>query len=71
MIKEIAKKLLPLVNVKRNVDALDAYVEYRTHEMYKLMEQAEDTKTMFMAQGAIHELRRINTLREEAQAKAE
>ena len=59
MIKEIAKKLLPLVNVKRNVDALDAYVEYRTHEMYKRMEQAEDTKTMFMAQGAIHELRRI------------
>lgn len=71
MIKEIAKKLIPLVSVKRNVDALDAYVEYRTHEMYKRMEQAEDTKTMFMAQGAIHELRRINTLREEAQAKAE
>ena len=71
MIKEIAKKLLPLVNVKRNVDGFDAYVEYRTHEMYKRMEQAEDTKTMFMAQGAIHELRRINTLREEAQAKAE
>jgi hypothetical protein len=71
MIREIAKKLLPLVGVKRNVDALNAYVEYRTHEMHKVLEQAEDTKTMFMAQGAIHELRRINTLREEAQARGE
>ena len=71
MTPEIAKKLLPLVNTKRNVDLLELYVEARISESHKLMEQSDDLRVIQMAQGAIKELRRFNTLRDEVTKKAE
>lgn len=71
MTPEIAKKLLPLVNTKRNVDLLELYVESRISEAHKLMEQSEDLRVIQMAQGAIKELRRFKTLRDEVTQKAE
>jgi|TARA_Y100001937_G_C7035858_1_gene292310 hypothetical protein len=68
---EIAKKLLPLVNTKRNVDLLELYVEARISESHKLMEQSDDLRVIQMAQGAIKELRRFKTLRDEVTKKAE
>ena len=71
MTPEIAKKLLPLVNTKRNVDLLELYVEARILESHKLMEQSDDLRVIQMAQGAIKELRRFKTLRDEVTKKAE
>lgn len=70
MTPDIAKKLLPLVNVKRNLDALEMYMESRITDMHRNMEQGEDMKAMYQAQGAIKELRRLRTLRDEVIAKA-
>ena len=70
MTPEIAKKLLPLVNVKRNLDALEMYMESRITDMHRNMEQGEDMKAMYQAQGAIKELRRLRTLRDEVISKA-
>ena len=71
MITEVAKKLLPLVSVKKNADILEAYMEYRVAELHKLLEQHEDTYNINKAQGAIQEIRRLKTLRDEVIAKAE
>ena len=71
MTPEIAKKLLPLENTKRNVDLLELYVEARISESHKLMEQSDDLRVIQMAQGAIKELRRFKTLRDEVTKKAE
>ena len=70
MTPEIAKKLLPLVNVKRNLDALEIYMESRITDMHRNMEQGDDMKAMYQAQGAIQELRRLRTLRDEVISKA-
>ena len=70
MTPEIAKKLLPLVNVKRNLDALEMYMESRITDMHRNMEQGEDMKAIYQAQGALKELRRLRTLRDEVISKA-
>lgn len=71
MTPEIAKKLLPLVNVKRTVDLMELYVDMRIAEAHKLMEQSDDLRVIQMAQGAIKELRRFKTLRDEVTKRAE
>jgi|TARA_R100000541_G_scaffold48577_2_gene55652 hypothetical protein len=71
VITDVAKQLLPLVNVKKNTDALDVYMEYRVAELHKLLEQHEDIYNINKAQGAIQEIRRLKTLRDEVIAKAE
>jgi|TARA_R100000773_G_C4185359_1_gene93378 hypothetical protein len=68
---EIAKKLLPLVNVKRTVDLMELYADTRIAEAHKLMEQSDDLRVIQMAQGAIKELRRFKTLRDEVTKRAE
>jgi len=70
MTPEIAKKLLPLVNVKQNLDALEMYMESRITAMHRNMEQGDDMKAMYQAQGAIQELRRLRTLRDEVISRA-
>ncbi len=71
MTPEIAKKLLPLVNVKRTVDLMELYADTRIAEAHKLMEQSDDLRVIQMAQGAIKELRRFKTLRDEVTKRAE
>lgn len=71
MTPEIAKKLLPLVNVKRTVDLMELYADMRIAEAHKLMEQSDDLRVIQMAQGAIKELRRFKTLRDEVTKRAE
>ena len=71
MTPEIAKKLLPLVNVKRTVDLMEVYADARIAEAHKIMEQSDDLRVIQMAQGAIKELRRFKTLREEVTKRAE
>tara|TARA_R110002126_G_scaffold50240_2_gene138718 strand:- start:1193 stop:1411 length:219 start_codon:yes stop_codon:yes gene_type:complete len=71
MIKELAKQMLPLVNTKKNTDILELYMNYRVNELHKLLEQHEDMYNINKAQGAIQEIRRLKTLRDEVLAKAE
>jgi hypothetical protein len=67
---EVAKKLLPLVNTKKNTDALELYMEERIKDAFKVLEQSTDVVVIHMAQGAIRELRRLKSLRSEVVAKA-
>ena len=71
MTPEIAKKLLPLVNTKRTVDLMEVYADARIAEAHKIMEQSDDLRVIQMAQGAIKELRRFKTLRDEVTKRAE
>lgn len=71
MTPEIAKKLLPLVNTKRTVDLMEVYADARIAEAHKIMEQSDDLRVIQMAQGAIKELRRFKTLRDEVIKRAE
>lgn len=71
MIREIAKKLVPLVDSKKNSDLLELYMNHRIEELHKLLEQHEDMYNITKAQGAIQEVRRLKTLRDEVIARAE
>jgi|TARA_X000001388_G_C2118269_1_gene80457 hypothetical protein len=71
VIREIAKKLVPLVDSKKNSDLLELYMNHRIEELHKLLEQHEDMYNITKAQGAIQEVRRLKTLRDEVLARAE
>ena len=70
MKKEVAKKLLKLVNVKSNTDLLELYMNDRISIIHKQMEQAPNMQDINQMQGAIKELRRFQTLRDEVIAGA-
>lgn len=71
MIVDVARKLASFVNVKKNIDSLEIYMESRIEDMHKVLEQTEDVREMHMAQGAIRELKRLKTLRDEVLASNE
>ena len=71
MIIDVARKLASFVNVKKNMDSLEIYMESRIEDMHKVLEQTEDVREMHMAQGAIRELKRLKTLRDEVLASNE
>ena len=70
MIQDVAKELLKVVNDKKTMDALEKYMNYRVEELHKLLEQQDKISDINKAQGAIKELRRIKTLREDVISKA-
>ena len=70
MRKEVAKKLLKLVNVKSTTDLLELYMNVRIHVLHKQIEQLPDINDIRQAQGSIKELRRLQTLRNEVIAGA-
>ena len=70
MRKEVAKKLLKLVNVKSTTDLLELYMNERIHVLHKQIEQLPDINDIRQAQGSIKELRRLQTLRNEVIAGA-
>ena len=71
MILDVDRKLVSFVNVKKNIDSLEIYMESRIEDMHKVLEQTEDVREMHMAQGAIRELKRLKTLRDEVLASNE
>tara|TARA_R100000458_G_C8168597_1_gene169952 strand:+ start:368 stop:589 length:222 start_codon:yes stop_codon:yes gene_type:complete len=70
MRKEVAKKLLKLVNVKSTMDLLELYMNERIHVLHRQVEQLPDINDIRQAQGSIKELRRLQTLRNEVIAGA-
>ena len=70
MKKEGAKKLLKLVNVKSNTDLLEFYAKERVQILYRQMEQLASVDEIRQIQGAIREIKRLTTIRDEVIEKA-
>jgi|TARA_Y100001937_G_scaffold31383_1_gene44945 hypothetical protein len=70
MKKEVAKKLLKLVNVKSNTDLLEFYAKERVQILYRQMEQLVNIDEIRQIQGAIREIKRLTTIRDEVVEKA-
>lgn len=65
MKKEDAQKLVTLVNNKENMDALSHYMNLRVDHYKDLLTYASNYEEVRKYQGAIEELHRLRTLREE------
>jgi hypothetical protein len=71
MDKKQAKSLSPLINNKEALDALVAYAEIRMDSCRTYLETAQTWEAVKELQGAVKELRRFMTLRDEVLKKAE
>jgi acetolactate synthase regulatory subunit len=59
------RQMLPLVNEKDQMERLTAYVDDRIETMRDQLEKLADVDQVKTMQGAIRELRRFYTLRDE------
>jgi len=66
MEKAIAKKILPMVNNQDEFVTLLLYVDSRIETMRGYLENTKEHTKILEIQGAIAELRRFQTLREQA-----
>jgi hypothetical protein len=71
MDKSVYRSLLMLVNDKDQMERLDTYVEGRIHHHRNNLEKQKDIHRILEAQGAILELKRFKTLRDEVIKGAE
>jgi hypothetical protein len=65
MTKEEFRNLLPLVNDHDQFKRLNSYAEYRINVLRGILENQKDPTKIYELQGAIAELRRVSTLRDE------
>jgi len=70
MIPEIAKKLLPLINTKKNTDALQLYAVDRIEFIHRQLEIATSWDEVKELQGQAKETRRLFSLRDEVEQRA-
>ena len=70
MKKEVAKKLLKLVKGKSNTHLLEFYAKERVQILYRQMEQLASVDEIRQIQGAIREIKRLTTIRDEVIEKA-
>ena len=66
MHRELAREVLPLVNDKDHHDILQKYVESRIEALHVFLETTTEHEKILVLQGAIHELRRFQTIRDQA-----
>jgi hypothetical protein len=66
MEKQLAKKLMPLATSPELYPLMQMYVEERIETMRGYLENTKDHVKLLEIQGAIAELRRFQTLREQA-----
>lgn len=71
MDKQFFRGLLPLVNDKDQYNSLKDYAKARIGQMHHLLETTKDHHRILEIQGAIAELKRIETLRDETIKGAE
>lgn len=71
MDRDLCRLLLLLVNEKDNMDRLQAYAEARIEQHRNNLEKQKDRDRILEVQGAIAELRRLATLRDEVIKGAE
>jgi hypothetical protein len=65
MDKQFIRSLLPLVNDKTSMDLLQTYADARISQHLNQMSMEKDMERVKRIQGAVAELRRISTLRDE------
>lgn len=70
MTPEVARKVLPLVNVKQNQDRMEHYINWRIDYLHSQLEQCATAEEMKTLQGQLKEVRRLLTLKEEANQAA-
>ena len=66
MEKVLAKKILPLVNDVEKYPLLQEYIDNRIETMRNFLENTKEHDKVLEVQGAIAELRRFQTLRNQA-----
>jgi|TARA_R110002074_G_scaffold199189_1_gene366915 hypothetical protein len=71
MDKQFIRSLLPLVNDKASMDLLQTYADARISQHLTQMSMETDMERVKRIQGAVAELRRISTLRDEIITGAE
>lgn len=71
MDKDTSRALLPLVNDKETMERLQVYLDYRINKYRDLLEIQKDFDRITEMQGAMAELRRFKTLRDEVIKGAE
>lgn len=71
MDKQFYRGLLPLVNDKDQYSSLKDYAKARIWQFHHLLETTKDHHRILEIQGAIAELKRIETLRDEVIKGAE
>ena len=71
MDKQFIRSLLPLVNDKTSMDLLQTYADARISQHLNQMSMETDMERVKRIQGAVAELRRITTLRDEIITGAE
>lgn len=69
MKKELARDLSQVVNNKLNYDALLAYMEFRIEELKTRLIFAANMEDVKSIQGAIHEIGRLKSLRDEVNTR--
>lgn len=65
MDKQFIRSLLPLVNDKTCMELLQTYADARISQHLNQMSMEKDMERVKRIQGAVAELRRISTLRDE------
>jgi len=65
MDKQFIRSLLPLVNDKTSMELLQTYADARISQHLNQMSREKDMERVKRIQGAVAELRRISTLRDE------
>jgi len=65
MDKQFIRSLLPLVNDKTSMELLQTYADARISQHLNQMSMEKDMERVKRIQGAVAELRRISTLRDE------
>lgn len=70
MIPEIAKKILPLINTKKNTDALQLYAVDRIEFIHRQLEIATSWDEVKELQGQAKEARRLLSLKDEVEQRA-
>jgi hypothetical protein len=71
MDKQFFRELLPLVNDREQYSSLKDYAKARILHYHGLLETTKDHQRVLEIQGAIAELKRIDTLRDEVTKGAE
>ena len=65
-----AKELLPLVNSPDFEELLLIYLNTKKEDAYRILEQSEDEVDIYRAQGQLHAINRMETMRVEVQTAA-
>jgi hypothetical protein len=68
---KVARDVLPLVSNPDFDELIKLYLDEKTSEQYKILEQSTDLSTLYRAQGAVAILNRLKSMKVEIKSSAE